>query len=537
MSTQRTEKENRTAPSSTPSDARIVAFIDMGTNSIRLLMVRINPNHSCTVLTQLKQTVRLGEGEFAEHMLQPKAMDRAVLVVQKFANLARSYGAEEIVAAATAATREAENQDVFVDRLWREARIDMRVVSGLEEARLIYLGVSSGVHLEDQQALLIDIGGGSTEIIVGSQQQHHYLDSLKLGAIRLTLRFLPDAQGPVALSQYELIQRYVRHYAVATVRQASKHRIDLGIGSSGTIENLANIAMRMVCKRRLQRGDVLSHAHLKQTVEMLCSLPLEARRKVPGLNPERADIIVPGAAILDTLMDELKLPEIRITDRGLRDGLLVDYLLKKGHAPLLADMSVRERSILQLGRTCNFDEAHGRTAAHLALALFDSARSVRLHSLGNWERELLKYAALLHDIGGLLTYNNHQAHTYYLIRNADLLGFDQTEVAIIASTAFYHRKALPRKKHPQFAALDKRSRKIVLVLCVLLRIAENLDRSHAALVRHARLCAADKKQITLQIDTGHDCQVEIWGLQNHLDAFEKVFGRKLKIEVAKPEDA
>lgn len=179
------------------SAARVVAFIDIGTNSVRLLVVRIFPNHSYTVLTQLKHTVRLGEGEFDEHYLQPEAIDRAVLVCQQFATLARASGAGEIIAVATAATREARNQRGFLDRLRQEAEIDVRVVSGLEEARLIYLGVANGVHLGDKQALFVDIGGGSTEIVVGTQRQHRYLNSLKLGAIRLTTEHLPEVHKRV----------------------------------------------------------------------------------------------------------------------------------------------------------------------------------------------------------------------------------------------------------------------------------------------------------------------------------------------------
>src|SRR5262245_19320912 len=171
--------------SSTTTDTRIVAFMDIGTNSIRLLLVQLHPNHSYTILTQLKEMVRLGEGEFTDQQLQPEAMDRAVLVVRQFATLARSYGADDIITVATAATREAENQHVFVQRLRQEARVDVRVVSGLEEARLIYLGVVSGVHLDERQAFFIDIGGGSTELIIGTQRQYHYLNSLKLGAVRL----------------------------------------------------------------------------------------------------------------------------------------------------------------------------------------------------------------------------------------------------------------------------------------------------------------------------------------------------------------
>jgi exopolyphosphatase/guanosine-5'-triphosphate,3'-diphosphate pyrophosphatase len=523
--------------SQTTTEERVVAFIDMGTNSIRLLVVQIHPHHSFTILTRLKEMIRLGEGEFTEQYLQPAAIDRAVLVAREFVGLARSYGAEEIVAVATAATREAANQRAFLRQLWQEAEVEVHVVSGLEEARLIYLGVVSGVHLGDKQALFIDIGGGSTEVIIGTQQQYRYLNSLKLGAIRLTTRFLADLQGPVPARFYEQVRRHVRHYVMHTLREIKVYPIDLAMGSSGTIESLGDIAARLFLKRPLQRDDMLPYAQLKEVITLLGSLSLEARRKVPGLNPSRADIIMGGAAILDTLMEELALPEIRVTDRGLRDGLLVDYLLKNGHAPAWGEMSPREMSVLQLGRTCRFNEAHARTTARLALALFDSGREAGLHRLGTRERQLLAYAALLHHIGGFLTYDNYQAHTYYLIRNADLLGFDQTEIAVIATVALYHRKALPRKKHPEFSLLTKKSQRVVRVLCVLLRLAESLDRSQAGYVRHARLCTVDAQHVMLYVHATHDCQLELWGVQEHLEAFAKVFDRTLEIKmVVQPSD-
>src|SRR5262249_23419378 len=317
--------------------------------------------HSYTILTQLKQIVRLGEGEFTHRYLQPQAMARAVLVAKQFAGLARAHGADDIIAVATAATREAANQEVFIARLQDEAQLDVRVVSGPEEARLIYLGVSSGIHIGDRQAFFIDIGGGSTEVIIGSQHQHAYVGSLKLGAIRLTTHFLPEARGPVPLQMYDTIQRSVRHHAVRTLREMQAYRIDLALGSSGTIRNVADVAARRFYKRPLQQDDVLTYAHLRQVVALLAALPLEERRKVPGLQPERADIILAGAAILDAFMQELRVSEIHISERGLREGLLVDYLLKHEDASLLAELSVRARSVLQLGRACHFDEAHAQT--------------------------------------------------------------------------------------------------------------------------------------------------------------------------------
>jgi exopolyphosphatase/guanosine-5'-triphosphate,3'-diphosphate pyrophosphatase len=393
------------------------------------------------------------------------------------------------------------------------------------------------VHLGDQQALFIDIGGGSTEVMIGTQRQHLYLNSLKLGAIRLASRFFAGLDGPVPSQTYNRLQRYVRHNMVHTLRELRTHRIDLAIGSSGTIDNLADIAARMFLQRPLQPDDVLTDTHLKQVVQHLSALSLEERRKVPGLNPARADIIVAGAAIVDTLMQELALSELRITDRGLRDGLLVDCLMKQGQMPSVEEMSVRRRSVFRLGRACQFDEAHALTTAQLALGLYDSARIAKLHRFGAWVRELLDYAALLHHIGAFLTYSNYQAHTYYLIRNAELLGFDQTEVALIAAMALFHRKALPRKKHPEFADLNKQAQQIVRILSLFLRFAESLDRSQSGNITHASFEAMSRKRVILHVAATYDCHIEIWGVQKHLAEFGRVFGRTLEINVLDPEDA
>ena len=507
---------------------RIVAFLDLGTNSVRLSVVRINANSSFTVLSQQKEVVRLGDGEFLSQHLTPEAMARAILVCRKFAEMARSFQADEILAVATSATREAENRSEFLQRLQEEAGVDMRVISGNEEARLIYLGVASGINLQENKALFLDIGGGSTEIIVGDQHEYDYLDSLKLGAIRLANFYLPDKESAVSAERYRLIQTFVGNTAVRAVQQITKLNPAFIVASSGTAENLVSIAAQHFYKRPWQLEDTFDHGKIKQVIELLCALPLAERKNVAGLNPERADIIIAGAAVLDTLMEQLSINELRVSNRGLRDGMLVDYLTRNGD-PDHRDLSVRERSVLNLGRTCSFDEKHARITAQLATELFDSAKNIQLHNLGDWERELLYYSALLHDMGSFLCYHNHQSHSYYFIQNADLLGFDQTEIAIMAATAYFHRKPYPRKRNPEFSRLDIRSQEVVKVLCVLLRIAESLDRSHTGAVQHAELSPSSSNEITLHLTSTADCQLEIWGVESHRQAFKRAFGKNLLI--------
>ncbi len=526
------ESEAKPNGAANGSSDPIIGFIDLGTNSVRLLLVRINANHSFTVLSEQKETVRLGEGEFRRNTLQPEAMRRAGLVCARFAEIARSRGAIQVLTVATSATREAENRSAFLRHLRRIAGVDVRVISGKEEARLIYLGVASGANIGGRQTLFIDVGGGSTEVIVGDQQQYRFLDSLKLGAIRLSgMYFRPGDNAPVSPTRYARMQRYIRTRSVRTIERLREFTIEHAIGSSGTVLNLAEIAMRKAFKRGLVKGDVLTREQLREVVDLLCSLPLDKRREVPGINPDRADIIIAGAAVLESLMEQLRIPEIVVSERGLREGLPIDYLSRADNAHLFEQTSFRERSVLELGRRCGFDEPHARQVVRIAWELFDSAREAGLHNFGDWERELLEHACLLHDVGAFVSYTNHRTHSYYVIRNADLLGFDQTEISLIATVALFHHKAFPRLKHPEFAELDKRSREIVRVLCIFLRIAESLDRSHLQALTHAHFCVGDKKSIVLEITPAKECHLELWEVRNHEKAFEKVFGRKLTIRV------
>ena len=517
-----------------PQGGRTVSFIDIGTNSVRLLVVRLNPNHSYTVLSRQKQQVRLGEGEFEDEEILPPAMDRTVTVCKKFVDLARTFSCEEFVAVATAALREAANKNDLLNRLRHEAQLDVRVISGREEARLIYMGVASGTHLDDKSALFIDIGGGSTEIAIGGGRQYQYLGSFRLGAIRLTNQYFGASYAePVPADMYRKIQQHVKNAIVPDMPKIRKLPFDLVIGSSGTIINLAEIATRMQPQNNGARKEELSYRDLKKTADLLCSVSLEERKRVPGMNPERADIIIAGAAILDTLMKELGIQGIRISNRGLQDGLLADYLSRMDEFPLFGELSVRQRSVLQLGRSCGINEAHARTVTTLALELFDSARRLDLHRYGDRERELLEYATFLHDIGSFISYTNHHAHSWYIISNAELLGFDHKEIAIIANIARFHRKKIPRKKTVEMPELDAKERDVVRVLSTFLRLAESLDRSHAALVHHVRFTHADKNAIRLNIVTRGDCQLELWGVEGERKAFTRIFNRDLVIDVEK----
>ena len=276
------------------ADKNILAALDIGTNSLRMVLVRLHPaTGTWDTLSVHKETVRLGQGEFSEGdtHLTPEAMDRGVLVLKQFVQVARGRGAGEIVAIGTAALREAANRDVFLAQAREEAGVEVQVVPGIEEARLIYLGVASGLELGDGKALFIDIGGGSTELIVGTQTEHLFLDSLKLGAIRLGNRFLGGVTGAISRELFAQISNHVEGVAAHALRKIERTGFDSAIASSGTAQNLARVsAMRQGNDLNTLHNYVFPVSDLHDTVNFLCGLTLEERRKVPGLNPERADI-------------------------------------------------------------------------------------------------------------------------------------------------------------------------------------------------------------------------------------------------------
>lgn len=526
------------AEAAEPRDGVIRAFIDLGTNSVRLSVVRFEPGQAQTVLAQRKQMVRLGEGQGADGRLQPEAMRRAAVVCREFAEMARGSRAASITAIATSATRDAVNQAEFLDLLRREADLEVEVVSGREEARLIYMGVAKGENLGHRRALFIDIGGGSTELIVGNQREALFLESLKLGAIRLTgLFFRPDETGPVSDDRYALIKHHVAGAAVRALGEIRALGPELVLGSSGTIETLADIAVRRELGRPLERSDRVGLDALCRVTAMLRGLSVEQRRQVPGLGAARADIIIAGAAILETVLELAGQAGFQVSDRGLRDGLVADAAMQE-EGETYGQLTVRERSVLELGRACRFDERHHRQVARLALSLFDGARELGLHALDDHARELLEHAAMLHDIGVFLSYNRHQNHSCYLIANADLLGFNQRETAIIAAMARFHRRGSPSPEQPVIAALDAGDQLLVTQAAIFLRLAERLDRSHAGRVAEARLSAGSGQalQLTLVPSGPEGCQLERWGLEGQERVFERVFGRGLVVVMAEDAD-
>ena len=466
---------------------RIVSFIDLGTNSLRMLVARVNDSGVVRVLNEAKHMVRLGEGEFGQHLLQPEPMARTMEMLHVFADMCQAYGVDEIVAVATSAVRDAENGEEFLNRVREETGLNIRIISGREEARLIWRGVSSGLEKSDELRLFVDIGGGSTEVIAGTTRECYSLDSMKLGCVRLA-SWLKDGTQKISEKEFLNLQMRIRDVGVHVFRRLADMRMAKIVASSGTAQNLAEIAANLAgvdgSGRYSDTPQLLTYRGLVRAVKELCSRNQAERALLLGINPKRAAVIVPGAAILQTIMEEMDCDTCEISNRGLRDGLLVEYLEHTVPNALQSDLSIRDQSVFRLARACRFEEEHSLHVADLALSLFDSALALGLHDEPDTARELLRYASILHDIGIFIAFSRHHAHSHYLIRNTELLGFTEHDIEVIAATAFFHRFR-PSKKYTEYKELDSETRNEVRTLSLMLAVAEALDRSHRNIVKTA----------------------------------------------------
>jgi exopolyphosphatase/guanosine-5'-triphosphate,3'-diphosphate pyrophosphatase len=436
---------------------------------------------------------------------------------------------------ATSAVREAENADEFIDRVRVEAGIVIDVVSGIEEARLIHLGVLQAVPVYDRRLLLIDIGGGSTEILVGERGETIVAGSLKLGAIRLTRRFFGgDRLHPGAV---EACRRHIRSALVPMVREAGRAGFEVAIASSGTAETIASLvnSQRGSSTPRTFNNFTMSRDEIKAAVRVLIAASsVEERRAISGMDPSRADIILAGAIILEQAVEELGIDEIVISDNALREGVLLDALSRRRGATLHHLRDLRRRSVLHLAESMDDDVAHSMCAAGFALDLFDATAS--LHGLGDDSRELLEAGALLANVGLSISHSEHHKHSYYVIRHSDCLaGFTDREIEMIAQIARYHRKSAPKVKHVEFARLRLEDQDRVRILAGLLRVAIALDRSHKGRVAQILVSVGDESE-PVSILVKHlddvDVDLEVQTAEDRKGLLEDVLQRRVKIEAS-----
>ncbi|KAF0221166.1 MAG: exopolyphosphatase / guanosine-5'-triphosphate 3'-diphosphate [Geobacteraceae bacterium] len=501
-----------------------LAAIDIGTNSIRCIVVEADKRSKFKVLDDEKATVRLGEGFARDHAISPAAWQRAVDALSRMKKIVDGYGVQAVETVATSAVREAANGAAFVDDIAEKVGLNVSVISGEEEAELAALSALNNFDMEGVRYAMVDIGGGSVEVVTALGNHIEEIYSFDLGAVFLTENFITS--DPIRSSDYLKLRKYVRKTLKGAL-VGEGMPVQCMLGSGGTMTSIAAMVMAM---RKEGYGSIHGYEVLRSEVvhllAMLMRKDLKGRKSVPGLNPDRADIIVAGVTVVDELMAFFNANVLKINERGIREGLILKSL--RNHNLLPAGVKARgwRESVLEFARSCHNDEEHSRQVARLSLIIFDAAASS--FSLGERERQMLEAAALLHDVGYFISYSGHHKHTYHLVRHADLFGFTPREREIIAQIARYHRKALPKKKHESFARLALQDRLLVMRLGGILRFADGLDRRRNSLVS-ALDCSLSPSTFMVRLMSEADVSVELFGGKVKGDLFEKAFDRKIML--------
>jgi exopolyphosphatase/guanosine-5'-triphosphate,3'-diphosphate pyrophosphatase len=525
-------------PTQTVKQRRIIAAIDLGTNSLHMVVVEIEPTlPAFSIINREKETVRLGDRDLATGCLKPEVMERAIAALRRFQEVAKTLNVETLIAVATSAVRESPNGQDFLQRVEAELGLSIDLISGQEEARRIYLGVLSGMELNNQPHIIIDIGGGSTELILGDSHQERALTSTKIGAVRLQSELITT--DPISNTEFQYLQAYIRGMLERAVEEIQANlkleEYARMVGTSGTIETLALIHARekLGSIPSTLNGYEFSLKDLREWVNRLRKLNNSERAAIPGMPDRRSEVILSGAVILQEAMTLLGVESITVCERSLREGVIVDWMLTHG---LIEDRlryqgSVRERNVLKTAKKYQVNLEYSSRVAEFALSLFDQTQG-KLHNWGYDERQLLWAAAILHNSGHFISHSSHHKHSYYLIRNGELLGYTETEIEIIANIARYHRKSPPKKKHENYRHLvHKQHRQIVQQLSAILRLAVALDRRQIGAIKRVQ-CEynQDLKELYLRIFPSHlddDCTLELWSLDYKKGVFEGEFGVKL----------
>lgn len=504
-----------------------IAAIDLGTNSFHAVLVDIYPDGSFRTIDKLKEMVILAEKGMDNH-LSEKAIERGLDALKRIKFLCDSQEVEEILAFATSAIREAKNGGDFIQRMIDEVGIKARAIPGKMEAELIGLAIRHSIALDEEMVLMVDIGGGSVEFIIGNNQKFLYRKSLKLGVARMAAKFVET--DPIIKKDIKALRQHYKKELKEIKEILEEHQVRTMIGSSGTMENIgAMVASRNSLTATMTLNELVFHASdFKALYKDFIILNREERSEIEELDEKRIDIINPGMVLVKYLVKKFNIEQIKISEAALRDGMILNFISKeRPKLELVANFpNPRKRSIYELLRKSNWLEAHSTHVAAMALQLFDEFKEEL--KLQESDRELLEYASLLHDIGYYISYRKHHKHALYLIRHSDLRGFTEDEINIMANVARYHRRSTPKKRHFLYKKLEKPLRKKVKGLSAILRVADGLDRSHYQNVEKLEIDNKPEK-INFYITTMGDPELEIWGAERKSELFQKVTGKKLEI--------
>lgn len=495
-----------------------IGVIDLGSNTTRLIIVGYTAHHSFKLLDEVRESVRLAEGMNDDGRLQAAPMARAIATMQLYKRLCTTLGVERIVPAATSAVREAGNQREFLDRIEQESGLRFKVLSAEQEAYYGYLSIVNTLNLKD--AFIIDIGGGSTQVSLMRGRQFKRSYSQPIGALRLSDRYVKS--DPISNKDFKALDRAISE-RFTDLKWLKKAEAPYLAGLGGTIRTLADIDQKLRgYPLSLTHAYVFTRERLAELIEKLREMTLAQRENVPGLNTDRADLILAGAVILHTVMKRGEFEEIIVSGQGVREGLFYEHFLIGDDPPIFTDL--RGFSIQNTARIYGYEALHSAKVRELALSMFDQLTV--LHGYGAWEREMLGYAATLHDIGLAIGYYDHHRHGAYLITNTALQGFSHREIAILALLVRYHRKGQVMLGDydmlMEHGDLERLAR-----LSALLRISEFLERRKSQVVQSLKVEIGELIRITVQ--TVGDADVEIWDANRSTGLFQRAFGRGVQI--------
>ncbi len=510
----------------TPDLVPRLAAIDIGSNSIRLVVAEAKPGGQYRILDEERESTRLGRSLSTDGKLDDESIEASMAALRRFQSIAAGLGVETIHAIATCAVREASNGEQFCQRVAEQLGLAIEVISSEKEADLAFHSVKRRFDLAGKNTLLADIGGGSTEIVLASGELIEAIYSTNLGAVRLAQKF--GGGQSMAGDDFVRMQEWID-------RQLKKHtdKVSLPphllIGSGGTFTSLANMVMSSKGKSRLPvAGAQIPRAELRHLIDRLRKLSVKQRREVPGLSPDRADIIVPGLAVIDRIMKRFRVNLIQVHSYGVRDGLLLSMIerMQVGETTAPADDIAQ---IERFASACGVELAHARHSAKLSTELYDGLCD--LFDLDRADSRLLDAAARMQDVGYLINYEGHHKHSYHLILHSRIEGFRPEELEIIANVARYHRGAEPKQKHDNFRRLSKTDQRRVHSMAAVLRIASGLDRTHNQTVESVRVTGG-KKQVELLVSAQEYPEVNLWAARRRTGMFEKAFGSEVTIQWA-----
>ncbi len=508
---------------------RPLAAIDIGTSSLHLAIAQPVDQGRPEIVFREKVPVRLGSGASDMKTLNPAAVDRGIEALTRFRALADAHDAD-VHAVATSAVREAEDPSAFLQRAQGEAGIHVEVIPGVEEARLIHLGVLGALPISDRRHLVIDIGGGSTEMVVGEGTDPLLPQSFKIGHVRLTDRFFPD--GLVTTDRVERCERFIRSFVARFAVTIRQQRVEVVAGASGTFETVAGL----VRHDDAERSGVITRDDVETVVDQILSTSTaEGRAKIRGIEPHRADSIVAGALLVRTLMQSLRFDEFIVSPDALREGLVLDRIDSTDvSTDSLHHLStIRASSVDAVAARYGENVTHARQSTELALQVFDA--TAELHGYADYERDILEAAGMLHNIGRFVGHGAHHRHSYYLIRNAEqLAGFNQHELELIAQVARYHRKSEPKRSHDAWSDLAVDDRQLVCVLAGMLRLGIGLDRSYQNLATNMTVDVDDTTlRLVIEGDPA-ELELELFAARERRGLLERSLNRAVVVEVRTP---